>query len=115
FAQHDSVDQGRHVGRAFAGDESRGLSGLFGIVLNEVTHQDVGVDSDHRRHVRLRMAASISSSVTRRGAGASSPFNSLTSTLAGIRTTLPSDSTINSIRSPFLSLRCRRITPGMVV
>jgi len=49
---------------------------LFGIVLHEVTDEDVGVDSGHRRSARLRIAVCISSSETLGGAGARSPFSS---------------------------------------
>lgn len=64
---------------------------------------------------RRRIAASISPSDARRGAGASKPFNSFMSTVAGTRSTLPSRSITNSMRSPGFNLRCRRTSAGIVV
>ena len=115
LAQHDPIDKAGIFRQTLVGDESGGLSRLFGIVLHEVTDEDVGVDSGRRRPARLRIAVCISSSETLRGAGTRSPFSSRASTVAGTRTTLPSASTTNWTLSPALSFKCRRISPGIVV
>src|SRR5215470_4053392 len=115
LAQDDPVDHAGILRRALICNEPGGFSGLLGVVLHQVSNQHIRVDSGHHRPARLRIAASISSNDTRRGAGARRPFNSRTSTVAGTRTTLPSASTTNSTRSPALSLRWRRISPGIVV
>src|SRR5262249_16988219 len=115
LAKHNSVYYSRIFGSAALRYEPAGLPGLVGIVLHRVSNKNVGIDSLHARVALFLTARSISSSETRRGAGASSPFSSFPSMFAGTRTTRPSASTTNSTRSPALSRRWRRITPGIVV
>src|SRR5262249_44816507 len=116
LAKHERIDVERLVLDACAAKEPIHFGRLEGIVLRDVSDQNVGVQPPHAgRRTRRRIAAFICSTVRAACPGRRRiPFNSLTSIPTGRTTTEPSFSRLKSSRSPARTRSASRTALGIV-
>jgi hypothetical protein len=89
---------------------------LLGIILHDVSHQDIGIQADHREAApRLATAAFISSMETFFPALPNIPRNAVAGRLAAMSSYRPGATSTNSTRSPVPTCIALRTGAGMVI